>query len=240
MMNNNDLTYDLQGIAVTDDERAYAAMVVTLGVGAGKHNTINLAKRCILEKIPGDFVEAGVNMGGHPALMAYVSMNYGGGRVVHMYDSFEGVPQCGPEDPREWIELTGLTKDPAHPVACGRIVNPISSVKANMVKWGVKDSQIVYHVGWFEEVLPTEKNTPEKIALLRIDVDLFKSTEVVMEYLYPRVVPGGYVISDDWGENESIAPCRKAMFAYFDKMGIPRPQVTRLPDTTGTAWWKKP
>lgn len=234
------MIYDPGGVYVTPDEEAYAATVVTLGVGSGKHNTIHLAKRAILENIPGDFVEAGVNMGGHPALMAYVARNFGSDRAIHMYDSFQGVPQCSPEDPREWIELVGLTKDPAHPVACGRIVNPLDAVKANMVKWGAEGNRIVYHVGWFEEVLPIEKNTPEKIALLRIDVDLFKSTEVVLEYLYPRVVSGGYVISDDWGENESMVPCRKATLAYFDKVGIPYPKVTRLPGTTGTAWWKKP
>lgn len=234
------MIYDALGVEVTQEDSAFAANVVTLGVGAGKHNTINLAKRCIDQNVQGDFVEAGVNMGGHPALMAWAARRYGSDRTIHMYDSFQGVPQCSPEDPREWIELVGLTKDPAHPVACGRIVNPLSAVKDNMGKWGVSESRIVYHVGWFEEVLPFEKNTPAKIALLRIDVDLFRSTEIVMQYLYPKVVSGGYVISDDWGENESVVPCRKAMFQYFDRMGIPHPDVTRIPNTTGTAWFRKP
>lgn len=235
------MIYDPQGVHVTDDERAYAERVVTLGCGPGKHNTIHLAKRCILENIPGDFVEAGVNMGGHPALMGYVLSRYGAGdRKVHMYDSFQGVPEAGPEDPPEWREIMGVAKNPSKPVACGRIVNPLEAVKENMVKWGVSDIPIVYHVGWFEEVLGIETNTPQKIALLRIDVDLYHSTELVMEYLYPRVSPGGYVISDDFGEGEGMAPCRLAMFRYFDKMGLPYPKVTRIPATPGTVWWRKP
>lgn len=235
---SDSLTYDPQGIYVTSEEVAYAERVVTLGCGPGKHNTINLAKRCILENIPGDFVEAGVNMGGHPALMAWVIKNFSGSRKVHMYDSFQGVPEAGTEDPPEWREIMGVAKNPAKPVACGRIVNPLDAVKENMVKWSVSDIPIVYHVGWFEEVLPTEKITPEKIALLRIDVDLYHSTEVVLEHLYPRVSTGGYVISDDWGEGEGMAPCRKATLAYFDKRGLPHPKVTRIPSTPGTVWWK--
>lgn len=228
------------GIAATPQDRAYAERVVTLGVGYGKHNTICLAQRCISEGIEGDFVEAGVNMGGHPALMGYVLKKTGvTNRKVHLYDSFQGVPRASAKDPREWIEIMGIEPDPNHPTPAGRIINPLAAVKENMEKWEVPLGQLVYHVGWFEEVLPTEKNTPEKIALLRIDVDLYHSTEVVMEYLYPRVVKGGYIISDDWGEGPGDAPCRTAMFEYFDKHGIPRPEVTRLPETTGTAWWRK-
>lgn len=228
------------GIDVTPADRAYAARVVTLGVGHGKHNTICLAKRCLDEKIEGDFVEAGVNMGGHPALMGYVLRKRGvTDRKVHMYDSFRGVPKAGPKDPKEWIATMGIEPDPDHPTETGIIVNPLPAVKENMEKWGAPLDQIVYHEGWFEEVLPNEKNTPEKIALLRIDVDLYHSTEVVLKYLYPRVVKGGYIISDDWGEGEGDAPCRIALFEYLDRMGEKRPTVTRLPDTTGTAWWQK-
>lgn len=228
------------GIAATPEERAYAERVVTLGVSYGKHNTLCLANRCLKEGIEGDFVEAGVNMGGHPALMAYAIKRKGSkDRKVHMYDSFQGVPKAGPKDPREWIEIMGIEPDPNHPTAAGRIVNPLSAVKENMEKWDVPEGLIVYHEGWFEEVLPIETNTPSKIALLRIDVDLYHSMEMVMKYLYPRVVKGGFVICDDWGEGESDAPCRTAMFEWMDSHGEKRPKVTRLPETTGTAWFQR-
>ena len=227
------------GCDVTPDEQAYAERVVTLGRGTGKHNTMCLAKRCIKEGIPGDFVETGVNMGGHPALMAWISRKYGDVRTVHMYDSFEGVPRAGVHDSPEWQEIMGVCP-PDEPEPCGRIVNPIDAVRENMVKWDVADHPMVYHVGWLQKVLPVETNTPKSIALLRIDVDLYDSTVPVMEYLYPRVSRGGYIISDDWGEGEGMAPCREAMFQYFDRMEIPRPQVTRIPETPGTVWFQKP
>lgn len=233
--------YDARGIEVSEEDRLFAERVVTLGTGDGKHNTVNLAKRAIAEGVPGDFVEAGVNAGGHPALMAYAIRRYkGDGRKVHLYDSFEGVPRCGPEDPIEWRQIMGVNPDPAHPEACGRIVNPLSGVIENMGKWGADPSEYVIHKGWFQEVFPAETNTPKRISLLRIDVDLYDSTESVLEHLYPRVSSGGYVISDDWGEGEGMAPCRLATLRYWDRMGFAPPTVTRLPSTTGTVWWKKP
>ena len=236
------MIYDALGIEVTQAEADFAAMVVTLGRHTGKHNTMNLAKRCIDQDIAGDFVECGVNAGGHPALMAYIAKKYEpyGARKVHLYDSFEGVPTCGPEDPREWREITGVNPDPSKPVAAGRIVNPLAGVKENMRKWGAREEQLVYHVGWLQYVLPKPEERPAAIALLRIDVDLYDSTLPVMEHLYPLVTSGGYIISDDWGENEAMVPCRLAMFRYFDAHGIAHPTVTRIPETPGTAWWRKP
>lgn len=234
-----DAELEERGVLATKEERDYAEKVVTLGVGHGKHNTIYLAKRCISEGVEGDFAEAGVGMGGHPALMAWVDRKYGSGsRKVHLYDSFQGVPKCGPEDVREWRELVGLNPDPMHPEACGRIVNPIENVKANLWRWAGTLDPFVFHVGWIQQVLRSEQNTPAKLALLRVDVDLYDSTVPVFEYLYPRVVKGGYIITDDWGESEAMSPCRLAMYRYFDGRGIPRPTPMRIPDTPGTAWWK--
>lgn len=234
------MIFDPGGIQVTQEDADFAARVVTLGIAHGKHNTINLCKRAIAENIPGDFVEAGVNAGGHPALMAYALRKYGGlPRKVHLYDSFMGVPMCGQEDPQAWKDITGVNPDPTKGIFINRLVSTMEQVTENMRLWEADQVPLVYHAGWLQEVLPVEKNTPEKIAVLRVDVDLYDSTVPVFEYLYPRVVPGGYLISDDWGELEDDVPCRIAMFRYFDKLGLPRPNVIRLPGTPGTAWWRK-
>mgnify|MGYP001609546600 FL=1 len=38
-----------------------------------------------------------------------------------------------------------------------------------------------------------------KIALLHIDVDVQKPTEIILQYLYEKVVPGGVIVFDDYG-----------------------------------------
>lgn len=235
--------YDDGGVFVTKEERDYAAIVVTLGMGCGKHNTINLAKRCIDRKIEGDFVECGINAGGHPAFMAYVSTKYGDAqRKVHMYDSFQGMPMGGPDDIPEWLEVLGTNEDRQHPKAANVLLSYRWQVEQNMDSWRVNKDLLVYHEGWLQEVLPkelSEGKLPKKIALLRIDVDLYDSTIPVIKYLYPLVSPGGYIISDDWGENEADVPARVATIKALAELGVPAPKVTRLIDTPGTCWWMK-
>ena len=49
------------------------------------------------------------------------------------------------------------------------------------------------------DTLEIEANLPKSIALLRLDTDWYASTKKELEVLYPRVVPGGIVIVDDYG-----------------------------------------
>ena len=235
------MIYDERGVEVTPEDASFAATVVTLGMASGKHNTINLAKRCIDQKIEGDFVECGVNAGGHPALMAYVIRRYdGGARHVHLYDSFQGMPVASPDDSDWDRSILGTNPDRKHGKATGHCVAYRWQVEHNMGLWVKNPEVLVYHEGWFQDVLPAETTTPAKIALLRIDCDLYDSTTPVLEYLYPRVPVGGYIISDDWGESEAPIPARLATLKYFESKGLPTPTVMRIPHTPGTVWFRKP
>lgn len=80
-------------------------------------------------------------------------------------------------------------------------------MRANIARFGLLDEQRVRFLeGWFSDTLP---DAPiEKIAILRLDGDLYESTMDVLTALYERVQPGGYVIVDDYGDWE---PCRRAV-----------------------------
>ncbi len=52
-----------------------------------------------------------------------------------------------------------------------------------------------------------------KISLLHIDVDLYEPTKVALETLFPRVVPGGVVVFDDYA---TFGGETKAIDEYFD------------------------
>lgn len=238
---------DEAGLAVTDEDAAYGALVVVCGEWDSKHNTVNLAKRCLEDGIPGDFVECGINAGGQPALMGYTLKRYGGpadvNRKVHLFDSFDGQPQASIHDCEDYQKTLGVNLDPTKGIRADWFIATIEQVQHNMRAWEVPLDRLVYHKGWLQEVLPPIAKDFPAIALLRVDVDLHDSTVPVFEYLYDKVSPGGYIISDDWGQYaldaEPVA-CRKAAIDFFNRRGIPHPKVTTLPRQTGTAWWRKP
>jgi len=93
------------------------------------------------------------------------------------------------------------------------------------------DDQVVFLKGWFAETLPAAPI--ERLAILRIDADLYASTRDVLEHLYPRVAPGGFVIIDDYG---SIPPCRQAVDEYRTSHNIDEPMsfVNRT-----VVYWRK-
>lgn len=66
-------------------------------------------------------------------------------------------------------------------------------------------------VGPVEETL-RRPAIPERIALLRLDTDWYESTRVELEVLFPRIVPGGVLIVDDYNY---WAGQRKAVDEYF-------------------------
>ena len=58
---------------------------------------------------------------------------------------------------------------------------------------------------------------PERIALLRLDTDWYESTKHELWHLYPRIVPGGVLLIDDYGHWQG---CRKAVDEYFNTQKI--------------------
>lgn len=64
-----------------------------------------------------------------------------------------------------------------------------------------------------------------RFALVHLDVDLYESTKQCIEYFWPRIVPGGVLISHDY----SILHGVKQAFSEYTS-GIPE-QVIELPTT---------
>lgn len=190
--------------------------------------TYDLARNVIERGVSGDFVECGVFGGAQCAVMARALMgpNWNGKyirgiptRLVHLFDSFEGVPAGGPHD----IEWQREGHKP------GVSVCTLEAVKAHMAEWGIPEELLVFHPGWFKESIRVAAEQPtyphrwtvSKIALLRLDGDLYESTKACTEYLYPLVSPGGWIIVDDF----MLSGARKAFLesvgdtgpAYFQK-----------------------
>jgi O-methyltransferase len=49
-----------------------------------------------------------------------------------------------------------------------------------------------------------------------LDGDLYESTKICLEYLFPKIVKGGYLAIDDY----ALTGCRLAVTEYLEKQNI--------------------
>lgn len=108
----------------------------------------------------------------------------------------------------------------------------LDAVKGNFARYGLLDDQVRFVEGWFSETLP---GAPvDRLALLRLDADLYESTWQILNALYSKVSPGGFVIVDDYGV---LRPCRTAVNDFRAREGITDPIETI--DHSGVYWQKR-
>ncbi len=198
-------------------------------------NSYTLAKQCIDNDIEGDFVECGVFAGTQIAAMALANQQTGMKKKIHLFDSFIGIPQAGPNDDETITSCIGKGKGDGKGslVTTGISVCSVKAVQGHMREWGINSNQLLYHVGWFQDVVPLAAKKIKKIAILRLDGDLYESTKVCLLYLHPLVSKSGYVIIDDY----ALTGCRKALDEYHLQIGI-NPKITTIEGGGGPVWYK--
>jgi O-methyltransferase len=162
-----------------------------------------LARAIDQDAIKGDIVECGTCNGGSGAILARVACRSPHERHTWLLDSFAGLPAAGEKDGPFAAEYTGL--------CCGRM----ERVREVLERMAVPKEAVTLVPGWFQESLP---HLPvERIALLHIDADWYDSVLTVLQHLYDKVVPGGYVVFDDFGYWEG---CRRACEEFLAARGI--------------------
>jgi O-methyltransferase len=158
--------------------------------------------------VQGDLIETGVWRGGATILMRAVLRAYDvKDRVVWVADSFEGLP---PPDPQKYPKDTGDLHHTYQELAI-----PIEEVKANFERYGLLDDHVRFLKGWFRDTLPSAPI--EKLAVIRLDGDMYESTMDALTHLYPKLSTGGYLIVDDYGV---VPACREAIDDYRASNGI--------------------
>jgi O-methyltransferase len=172
-------------------------------IGHKRMLQLQRAAEFVIEKeIPGDFIETGVWRGGACIFLRAILKAYGiADRTVWVADSFAGLP---PPDPDRYPADRG---DKHHQVKA--LAVPLDAVKANFARYDLLDDQVKFLKGWFKDTLP--RAPIERLAILRLDGDMYESTMDALTALYDRLSPGGFVIVDDYGYLES---CRQAIADY--------------------------
>jgi O-methyltransferase len=206
--------------------------------------TMTSAKRCralwriceeaITDKVVGSFVECGVWRGGSAGLMGKVIQNRAAGRDLHLFDSFQGLPEPTPIDGSDASVYSG-DRASGQLAPIGQCVADYQSVRNYLTEeLGLPATMIHFHVGWFQDTVPKDSTTLGPIAVLRLDGDWYESTRICLEHLYPLISPGGIVILDDYYYWEG---CSKATDEYRVQMHIDAP-LKRIDATA--CYWKKP
>lgn len=173
--------------------------------------------------VPGDLIETGVWRGGATIFMRGVLNAYGvTDRVVWVADSFRGVPKPN---------VDRFPQDSGAPYwRNAHLAVSVEEVAENFRRYGLLDGQVRFLEGWFHETL--HRAPIERLAVLRLDGDLYESTIVALEALYPKVSVGGYVIVDDYGGG---APeCAQAVDDFRAEHGITE-ELARV-DWNGAYW----
>jgi hypothetical protein len=150
--------------------------------------------------ICGAVVECGVWRGGSMQAAALALTGRGASdRDLYLFDTFDGMTPPGPED--RWA--TGLpaedilaVKDPDTAGVWARA--SLADVRAGFSHVPYPGDRIHFVPGPVEDTVPRE--APDEIAVLRLDTDWYASTRHELRHLYPRLVPGGVLIVDDYGD----------------------------------------
>jgi len=194
-------------------------------IGLKRLDNIQFCVEAVIEEgIEGDLIETGVWRGGACIFMRAILAAYGiEDRKVYVADSFEGLPK--PD-----VEKYPADKGDTHHIHRFLAVS-YDEVKNNFKRYGLLDDQVVFLKGWFKDTLP--QAPIERLAVLRLDGDMYGSTIDALANLYPKLSKGGFCIIDDY----ALPGCKRAVDDFRTERGIH--SEIKVVDWTGRYWKKE-
>jgi O-methyltransferase len=152
----------------------------------------SLAKQAL--HIPGDFWECGVYKGGTAALLAELLETANSDKKLYLFDTFEGMPAT---DPRYDCHKQGDFCD----TSLDSVVKSIGPV-----------DRCVFKKGFIPKTFSGLDDAT--ISFAHVDVDIYKSIIDSLDFIWPRLSNGGFIISDDYGFS-SCPGARAAVDDFF-------------------------
>ncbi|MGH3721367.1 MAG: TylF/MycF family methyltransferase [Pseudonocardiaceae bacterium] len=176
----------------------------------------------LADGVAGDFIETGVWRGGVCIFMRAFLLAHGcTTRKVWVADSFQGIPTAtGESHPfdremslRQHNDVLGVT---------------LETAQGSFQRYDLLDDQVEFLLGWFKDTLPVAPI--DRLAIIRLDGDLYESTMDALDNLYPKLSVGGFVIIDDY----FLPSCSEAVHDFRARFGI---EDSILPvDGCGVYW----
>lgn len=156
-----------------------------------------------IRKLDGDIVECGVWKGGMSIFLTKVFDT----KTIWVVDSFEGF-----QEPTKGKYFYNNERHKFGEMAIG-----LDEVKHNFNTFDCLNERVKFIKGYVKDTLEPNSCPINKIALLRIDVDAYSATLETLEYLFDKVVPGGYIVFDDTCLVETF----EAVKMFFSQRDIP-------------------
>ena len=213
----------------TEEERSAGRWWPTSALSMIGEKRMNNIQFCVEDAIrngiDGDLIETGVWRGGAVIFMrAILKANSISNRTVWVADSFEGLPKPNEEKyPADAGDRHYLVPD---------LAISLEQVQENFRNYELLDDQVKFLKGWFKDTLPGAPIS--KIAVARLDGDLYESTMDALTGLYPKVSVGGYVIIDDY---HVVPACKKAVQDFIGVRKI-EAQIQEI-DGMGVFWQRQ-
>jgi O-methyltransferase len=166
-------------------------------------NIYHLLHHCIVFGIEGDVVELGCHEGVTSLLLQMTMAETPSDKTLHVYDSFEGLPEPHTNDGKRFKK--------------GQLATTQEAFEANFKRY--KLDLPVIQKGWFADTLPTK--LPGKICFAHLDGDFYKSILESLKHVYPRMASGGVIVIDDYFDpkilnvNPILPGVKKACDEFF-------------------------
>lgn len=166
--------------------------------------------------LKGSIVEAGAYKGGSTAKVSIVAKHLG--RDLLVFDSFEGLPENEEEHKSSILghSIDGWFEE-------GKFKGTLDEVKQNITQFGEIDS-CQFIQGWFDDTMPDFK---QDLVAIYLDVDLASSTQTCLKFLYPQLVSGGILYSQD-GDFPLVIDVFKNEEFWKEEVGCEIPEIIGL------------
>ncbi|MCI0645018.1 MAG: TylF/MycF family methyltransferase [Chloroflexi bacterium] len=137
---------------------------------------------CQAAHLPGDMAECGVFTGGTAQILAEVLTRHHSSARLHLFDTFSGMP------------------DTALPERDYHSPGDFSGTSLEFVRNRLRAyaSSCEFHPGFMPDTFSEVVNVPQ-YSFVHIDVDIYLSVLACCEWFWPRLVPGGVMVFDDYG-----------------------------------------
>ena len=141
------------------------------------------------ERLGGDIAEVGVAYGASAKLIAM----YAAGRQLHLFDTFDGLPELAGIDSRKFSK--------------GQFRCSLEEVRRY-----VGENRVHFYKGLFPTTAGPVKD--KMFSFVHLDVDLYESTLAALEFFYPRMCPGAILVSHDYLTSGGVNTAFAEFFAH--------------------------